>query len=98
LCAVSTQNRIANPPRLDQLRDMHAERDRLNNVVLLALTEWLRARRCRLDLVDLRVGVEPADTRTQCELQILRVCLAEIERSRPFLLVLLGEHYRWMPG
>ena len=81
-------------------RDMHAERDQLNNVVFPALAERLRARRCRLEPIDLRVGVETADTQTEREreLQILKVCLAEIERSRPFLLGLLGERYGWVPG
>jgi len=79
---------------------MHTERDQLNNVVFPALAERLRARRCRLEPIDLRVGVETADTQTEREreLQILKVCLAEIERSRPFLLVLLGDRYGWVPG
>lgn len=81
-------------------RDMHAERDVLSNVVFPALQEKLRARRCRLEPIDLRVGVETAATQTEREreLQILKVCLAEIERSRPFLLVLLGDRYGWVPG
>ena len=48
-------------------RDMHAERDVLNNVVFPALAERLRARRCRLEPIDLRVGVETADTQTERE-------------------------------
>lgn len=60
----------------------------------------LRARRCRFEPIDLRVGVETVSTQTEREreLQILKVCLAEIERSRPFLLVLLGDRYGWVPG
>jgi len=81
-------------------RDLHAERDQLNNVVFPALAERLRGRRCRLEPIDLRVGVETDSTKTEREreLQILKVCLAEIERSRPFLLVLLGDRYGWVPG
>ena len=30
------------------------------------------------------------------ELLVLKVCLAEIERSRPFLIVLVGERYCWI--
>jgi len=37
--------------------DMHAERDQLNGVVFPALEERLRERRCRLEPIDLRVGV-----------------------------------------
>jgi tetratricopeptide (TPR) repeat protein len=81
-------------------RDMHAERDQLNRVVFPALEERLKGRRCRLEPIDLRVGVETDSTQTEREreLQILKVCLAEIERSRPFLLVLLGDRYGWVPG
>jgi hypothetical protein len=78
-------------------RDMHAERDQLNRVVFPALEERLKGRRSRLEPIDLRVGVETDSTKTEREreLQILKVCLAEIERSRPFLLVLLGDRYGW---
>jgi len=31
------------------------------------------------------------------ELLVLKVCLNEIKRSRPFLLVLLGDRYGWVP-
>ncbi|MBN1453170.1 MAG: tetratricopeptide repeat protein [Anaerolineales bacterium] len=81
-------------------RDMHAERDELNNVVFPALADRLKTRRCRLEPIDLRVGVETDSSQTEREreLQILKVCLAEIERSRPFLLVLLGDRYGWVPG
>jgi len=81
-------------------RDMHAERDQLNRVVFPAIEERLKPRRCRITPIDLRVGVETDSTQTEREreLQILKVCLAEIERSRPFLLVLLGDRYGWVPG
>ena len=31
------------------------------------------------------------------ELQVLKVCLAEVKRCRPFLIVLLGDRYGWVP-
>lgn len=31
------------------------------------------------------------------ELQVLKVCLDEIDRSRPFIVALLGERYGWIP-
>lgn len=81
-------------------RDLHAERDELSHVVFPALAERLKARHCRLEPIDLRLGVETdqAQPEEERERQILKVCLAEIERSRPFLLVLLGERYGWVPG
>ena len=59
-------------------RDMHAERDQLNRVVFPAIEERLKPRRCRLQPIDLRVGVETDSTQTERarELQILKVCLA----------------------
>jgi tetratricopeptide (TPR) repeat protein len=81
-------------------RDMHAERDKLNNTVFPALEERLRERRCRLEPIDLRVGVktDTADSEQEREERILKVCLNEIDRSRPFLLVMLGDRYGWVPG
>ena len=63
------------------------------------LEEKLRERRMHLEPIDLRVGVETAQARTEAEreLLVLKVCLDEIKRSRPFLLVLLGDRYGWVP-
>jgi len=80
-------------------RDMHAERDWLRNRVFPRLEEELRRRRHLLEPIDLRVGVETSEAATDeaRELLVLKVCLKEIERSRPFLLVLLGDRYGWVP-
>ena len=80
-------------------KDMHAERDWLRNYVFPRLAEELRARRHHLEPIDLRLGVETttAGTEEERELLVLKVCLDEIKRSRPFLLVLLGDRYGWTP-
>ena len=80
-------------------RDMHAERDWLRNHVFPELEERLRGHRHHLEIIDLRQGVETALLVKQesRELKVLKVCLAEIERSRPFLIVLLGDRYGWTP-
>ena len=80
-------------------RDMGAERDHLFSHVFPALQEKLTASRVLLEPVDLRIGVETADLRTEeaKNLLVLRVCFREIERSRPFLLALLGDRYGWVP-
>src|SRR5437870_909346 len=79
--------------------DMHAERDHLHSHVFPILEERLRARRHHLEPIDLRLGVETVDTASEAakELRVLKVCLDEIERSRPFLIVLLGDRYGWVP-
>jgi tetratricopeptide (TPR) repeat protein len=78
---------------------MHAERDVLRNLVLPELEERLRRRRCYLEPIDLRWGVDPGSAGEEHarELFVLKVCLAEVERSRPFLVGILGDRYGWMP-
>lgn len=80
-------------------RDMHAERDWLRDHVFPELEERLRAHRHHLGIIDLRQGVETASLgkAENREAKVLKVCLAEIERSRPFLIVLLGDRYGWTP-
>ena len=80
-------------------QDMQAERDYLRTRVFPELEERLRARRHHLEWVDLRVGVATASEADEArrELQVLRVCLAEVKRCRPFFIVLLGDRYGWVP-
>lgn len=81
-------------------KDMHAERDWLRARVFPRLEEELAQRRCHLEMIDLRLGVETARAESEeaRELLVLKVCLDEIRRSRPFLLVLLGDRYGWIPA
>jgi len=78
---------------------MQRERDWLNSRVFPRIREELAKRRHHLEPIDLRLGVETAQARTEVarELLVLKVCLDEIKRSRPFLLVLLGDRYGWVP-
>jgi uncharacterized protein DUF4062 len=80
-------------------QDMQAERDYLRNYVFPELEERLQRRRHHLEWVDLRVGVATAGQAEEAarELQVLKVSLAEVRRSRPFLIVLLGDRYGWVP-
>jgi tetratricopeptide (TPR) repeat protein len=78
---------------------MHAERDWLRHHVFPRLEEELRRRRYHLEIIDLRQGVETGEAATEeeRELSVLKVCLEEIRRSRPFFIVLLGDRYGWIP-
>jgi len=80
-------------------RDMHAERDHLRSNGFLRLAELLRERCHNLDTIDLRQGVETASEADAAkrEMQVLKVCLDEINRSKPFLVGLLGERYGHIP-
>jgi hypothetical protein len=79
--------------------DMQAERDWLRDHVIPELQERLRARRHHLEPIDLRWGVETVTLGEQHakELLVLKVCLDEITRSRPFLIALVGDRYGWVP-
>ena len=80
-------------------RDMHAERDWLRERIIPELAERLRERHAHLEPIDLRWGVEnlSAEDEEAKELIVLKVCLDEIERSRPFLIGLIGDRYGWVP-
>jgi nephrocystin-3 len=76
-------------------RDFSAERDLLVRQVFPALRARLLERFVELVDVDLRWGI----TAEQAERgEVLPICLAEIERSRPYFVGLLGERYGWTPA
>lgn len=80
-------------------QDMQAERDHLRNFVFPAIEERLNRRGRHLEWVDLRIGVATASLagEGERELQVLKVCFDEVRRCRPFLIVLLGDRYGWVP-
>jgi tetratricopeptide (TPR) repeat protein len=73
---------------------MQEERDLLVKRVFPELRRRCRERMVDFVEVDLRWGV----TEEQAERgEVLPVCLAEIERCRPFFVGLFGERYGWVP-
>ena len=81
------------------LPDMRAERECLGTSVFPELDERLRRRHHRLEPIDLRwhVQADTPDRQASVELSTLKVCLPEITRARPLQIVLLGDHYGWVP-
>jgi tetratricopeptide (TPR) repeat protein len=79
--------------------DMQAERDYLKTFVFPKVEEELQQRRIKLRVVDLRWGVDTSsiDQEDQREATVLKVCLEEIKRCRPFFIGLLGDRYGWIP-
>lgn len=79
--------------------DMHAERDYLRAHAFAVLEQQLRERGHHLETIDLRQGIETAGglAEAERELKVLKVCLDEIERSRPFSVGFLGDRYGWVP-
>ena len=75
-------------------RDMMRERDLLVKQVFPELRRKCAKRFVTFTEVDLRWGITEEQS---AEGQVLPLCLAEIERSRPYFLGLLGERYGWIP-
>ncbi|MEI7727129.1 MAG: DUF4062 domain-containing protein, partial [Bacteroidota bacterium] len=79
--------------------DMQAERDYLKHVVIPKVEEKLQEKRIKLEIVDLRWGVDTTSIAQEDEREanVLKVCLDEIKRCRPFFIGLLGDRYGWVP-
>ena len=75
-------------------RDMQAERDVLVKKVFPQLRKLCEERAVAWTEVDLRWGITEQES---SEGQVLPLCLAEIERCRPYFIGLLGERYGWVP-
>ena len=75
-------------------RDMMRERDLLVKEVFPQLRKMCADRSVMFTEVDLRWGITEEQAH---EGQVLPLCLAEIERSRPYFIGLLGERYGWIP-
>ena len=75
-------------------RDMHAEREELVKRVFPELRRHCRERAIEFVDVDLRWGINDEQ---KAEGKVLPICLAEIERCRPYFIGLLGERYGWVP-
>ncbi len=75
-------------------RDMQAERNLLVKKVFPQLRKLCEERAVAWTEVDLRWGITEQES---SEGQVLPLCLAEIERCRPYFIGLLGERYGWVP-
>ena len=75
-------------------RDMQAERDYLVKFIFPQLRKLCEQRAVTWGEVDLRWGITEQQS---AEGKVLPICLAEIERCRPYFIGLLGERYGWVP-
>ena len=79
-------------------RDMHEERDILHERVMPELNEYAAGYGESVSFCDLRWGVNTEDLESEeGSRKVLSVCLDEIDRCRPYMLVILGERYGWIP-
>lgn len=75
-------------------RDMQAERDILIKKIFPQLRKMCEERAVTWTEVDLRWGITDEE---KSEGKVLPLCLAEIQRCRPYFIGLLGERYGWVP-
>jgi tetratricopeptide (TPR) repeat protein len=74
--------------------DMQEEREELVKQIFPQLRRMCESRAVTWGEVDLRWGVPDE---AKAEGKVLPLCLAEIERCRPYFIGLLGERYGWVP-
>lgn len=80
-------------------RDMHFERDVIHSKVVPAINAISKQYGESVSVCDLRWGIDTSEmTENESAAKVLSVCLNEIDRSRPYMIVILGYRYGWMPG
>ena len=89
-----TRERVVRVFISSTFRDMQVERDILIKKVFPQLRKLCEERAVSWTEVDLRWGIT---TEEVSEGKVLPLCLAEIQRCRPYFIGLLGERYGWVP-
>jgi tetratricopeptide (TPR) repeat protein len=75
-------------------RDMQEERHYLMSHVFPVVRRACRDRQVEFTEIDLRWGVTQEEAEQG---KVLRICLEEINRCRPYFVSLLGDRYGWAP-
>lgn len=91
---MTTQSRTVRVFLSSTFRDFAEERDLLVRTIFPELRRRCRERQVELVDVDLRWGITEKEAQQG---KVLPICLAEIDRSRPYFIGLLGERYGWVP-
>ncbi len=79
-------------------KDMHFERDAIREITLPRLNALAREYGESVSFCDLRWGIDTSDMSEEVSSdKVIRVCLDEIDRCKPPLVVILGERYGWIP-
>jgi tetratricopeptide (TPR) repeat protein len=76
-------------------RDMQNERHLLLTQIFPELRRICRERGADLTEIDLRWGITEEQSQAEA---VVSLCLAEINRCRPYFIGILGERYGWIPG
>lgn len=79
-------------------RDMHFERDVLGRTVSARLNRRLAEHNQSVRLLDLRWGVDTSElSEEEATERVLRVCFDTIDTCRPYIVILLGDRYGYIP-
>ena len=79
-------------------KDMQEERNLLNNIVLPKIKNYAKKYNEEIYFTDLRWGVNTDNLDSdEGAKKVLEVCFKEIEKSRPFMIIFIGERYGWIP-
>ncbi|MFN8056022.1 tetratricopeptide repeat protein [uncultured Gordonia sp.] len=79
-------------------RDFHGERDVLVGGVRERLDESLRDLGCRVEVIDLRWGVDTVGVdEEEAARRVVDVCLQQVARARPLFVGLVGERVGYVP-
>lgn len=79
-------------------KDMQAERDLLHKTVFPQLRKTMQKYGEDIQELDLRWGVDTSHmSEEESGYQVLKVCIDAIDRCHPYIIVLLGERYGWIP-
>ena len=80
-------------------KDMQFERDALNTYVAPLIDSHLAPFGETVYFGDLRWGVNTTELDSEeSSKKVLDVCLDEIDNCKPYMIVLIGERYGWIPG
>lgn len=79
-------------------KDMHFERDIIQESVLPAVNAEARRYGQSVSFCDLRWGISTEELESEeGSRKVLEVCLDEIDRCKPPMVVILGDRYGWIP-
>jgi nephrocystin-3 len=92
--ATPTESRTVRVFLSSTFRDFAEERDLLVRKVFPELRRKCRERQVELVDVDLRWGITEKEAQQG---RVLPICLAEVDRSRPWFMGFIGERYGWVP-
>ena len=91
---MSTPSRSVRVFLSSTFRDFAEERDLLVRSVFPELRRRARERNVEVIDVDLRWGITPEQAERG---EVLPICLAEIDRARPYFFGFIGDRYGWVP-